>query len=82
LEFVPGYVWCYYYPAYWAPITEPKDVTKYKGDYHIRRIWSDFNYTNSMVVDPASVGTAIATGKKSAYKAVGLVLIALNLKQF
>ena len=60
------------YPAYWAPITEPKDVTKYKGDYHIRRIWSDFNYTNSMVVDPASVGTAIATGKKSAYKAVGV----------
>lgn len=68
------------YPAYWASITEAKDVSKYKGDYHIRRIWSDFSYTNAMVVDPAAVGTAIATGKKSAYKAVGVDIDSTHLE--
>lgn len=68
------------YPAYWAPITQPKDVSMYKGDYHIRRIWSDFNYTNGMTTDAASAGTAIATGKKSAYKAVGVDLDSSNLE--
>src|SRR5690606_26694072 len=44
------------YPAYSKTITEPKEVQYYTGDYHTRRVWSEFSYADSMIVDPASAG--------------------------
>jgi alkaline phosphatase len=62
------------YPAYSQVITDTKDAQYYTGDYHNRRIWSDSAYVDNMITDPASAGTAIATGVKSAYKSVGVDL--------
>ena len=62
------------YPAYSNTITVPKEVQYYTGDYHTRRVWSEFAYADNMVTDAASAGTAMATGIKSAYKAVGVDL--------
>lgn len=62
------------YPSYWAPITDPKDVSKFKGEYHNKRVWTEFSYADSMKVDAASASSSIATGVKSAYKATAVDL--------
>lgn len=68
------------HPAYSNTITEPKEVQYFTGDYHTRRVWSEFEYANGMVTCAASAGTAIATGIKSAYKAVGVDLDSTELE--
>ncbi|MDR1761877.1 MAG: alkaline phosphatase, partial [Bacteroidales bacterium] len=62
------------YPAYWHTLSEAKDVNYYRGDYHIRRIWSEMDYAANMATNPVTAATSIATGVKSAYNAAGVDL--------
>ncbi len=68
------------YPAYSNVITQKKDVNFFTGGYSVHKIWSDFEYTDSMPTDPASAGTAIATGYKTGLKAVGVDIDSSNLE--
>lgn len=68
------------YPAYSNTITEPKNVTYYTGDYHIARVWSEFEYSDSMQINSATAGTALATGVKPAFNAVSVELDSTELE--
>lgn len=70
------------YPSYWAALTEAKDPTLYKGDYHSRRVWQEFDYANTMPTCPTTAGSSIATGVKSAYQAVSVDLDSTQIETF
>ena len=58
------------YPTYWNTLDKEYDVNYYRGDYHVRRIWQEFDYADSLPIDPITAGSALATGVKPAVDAV------------
>lgn len=58
------------YPTYWSTLDKDYDVQYYRGDYHVRRIWQEFDYADSLPIDPITAGSALATGVKPAFDAV------------
>lgn len=58
------------YPSYWSTLDKEKDVEYFRGDYHVRRVWEEFDYADSLPIDPITAGSALATGVKTAYEAV------------
>lgn len=58
------------YPTYWNTLDKEYDVNYYRGDYHVRRVWQEFSYADSLPLDPLTAGSALATGVKPALDAV------------
>ncbi|MCQ2958635.1 MAG: alkaline phosphatase [Bacteroidales bacterium] len=58
------------YPTYWNTLDKEYDVNYYRGDYHVRRVWQEFDYADSLPIDPITAGSALATGVKPAFDAV------------
>lgn len=58
------------YPTYWTTLDKEYDVQYYRGDYHVRRIWSEYSYTDSLPINALTAGSALATGVKPALNAV------------
>ena len=73
------------YPTYWQTLDKKymaeigsenyvnshyRHVENYRGDYHVRRVWQEFEYADSLPIDPITAGSALATGVKPALDAV------------
>ncbi len=58
------------YPSYWNTLDKEKDIQYFRGDYHVSRVWNEFDYADSLPIDPITAGSALATGVKTAYEAV------------
>ena len=58
------------YPTYWSTLDKEYNVNYYRGDYHVRRVWQEFDYADSLPIDPITAGSALATGVKPAVDAV------------
>lgn len=58
------------YPTYWTTLDKEYDVNYYRGDYHVRRVWQEFEYADSLPIDALTAGSALATGVKPALDAV------------
>lgn len=58
------------YPTYWETLDKEKKVEFYRGDYHVRRVWEEFSYADSLPIDALTAGSALATGVKPAFDAV------------
>lgn len=68
------------YPTYWSTLDKEYDVNYYRGDYHVRRIWQEFDYADSLPIDPITAGSALATGVKPAVDAVSYDMDNSNLE--
>ena len=80
-EFPVQYAVCNY-PTYWKSYEKgaPKDVNFFRGDYHVRRVWEEFDYADSLPIDPITAGSALATGVKPAVDAVSFDMDGRELK--
>ncbi|MBP5372344.1 MAG: alkaline phosphatase [Bacteroidales bacterium] len=70
------------YPTYWESLGKKYvadgnyvnkyyyHVNSYRGDYHVRRVWEEFDYADSLPMNPITAGSALATGVKPALDAV------------
>ena len=73
------------YPTYWETLDKKYQaeegyenyvnshyfhVDNYRGDYHVRRVWQEFDYADNLPIDAITAGSALATGVKPALDAV------------
>ena len=68
------------YPTYWSTLDKEYNVNYYRGDYHVRRVWQEFDYADSLPIDPITAGSALATGVKPAVDAVSYDMDNTNLE--
>ncbi len=58
------------YPTYWKSLEGDIDVEYARGDYHVRRVWQEFDYADNLPMSKITAGSALATGVKPALDAV------------
>lgn len=58
------------YPTYWKSLEDGIDVEYARGDYHVRRVWQEFDYADNLPMSKITAGSALATGVKPALDAV------------
>lgn len=83
------------YPTYWETLDKKylaeigaenyvnshyRHVDNYRGDYHVRRVWQEFEYADSLPMSPITAGSALATGVKPAFDAVSYDMDDKNLE--
>ena len=80
------------YPTYWESLDKKYvadgnyvnkyyyHVNSYRGDYHVRRVWEEFDYADSLPMNPITAGSALATGVKPALDAVSYDMDGQNLE--
>ena len=80
------------YPTYWESLGKKYvadgnyvnkyyyHVNSYRGDYHVRRVWEEFDYADSLPMNPITAGSALATGVKPALDAVSYDMDGQNLE--
>ncbi|MBO7054546.1 MAG: alkaline phosphatase [Bacteroidales bacterium] len=83
------------YPTYWETLDKKylaetgaenyvnshyRHVDNYRGDYHVRRVWEEFDYADSLPMNPITAGSALATGVKPALDAVSYDMDGQNLE--
>ena len=80
------------YPTYWESLGKKYvadgnyvnkyyyHVNSYRGDYHVRRVWEEFDYADSLPMNPITAGSALATGVKPALNAVSYDMDGQNLE--
>lgn len=57
------------YPTYWKTLNGGLDVEYARGDYHVRRVWQEFDYADNLPMSKITAGSALATGVKPALDA-------------
>jgi len=58
--------------TYPAKMADSDELKVWSTEYNSAAAWSDFDYVNDGATDSAPAGTAMATGKKTYYKAIGV----------
>ena len=68
------------YPTYWQTLDKEYDVNFFRGDYHVRRVWEEFDYADSLPMTPITAGSALATGVKPSLNSVSYDMDGRNLE--
>lgn len=70
------------HPAINAPLGQTKELKDFNSYYESRKAWNDITYVSASSADFASSGTAIATGMRTAPKALSMGIDSMQLTSF